>query len=100
MATDSQKLTANNNQLTAEENPNTKNSTDPVPNPSADAVTSSTVDLKTEGDDSKTDVDAVAPTGAEDAPVTDVQKKMRRAERFGMPVQLSETEKRNSRAER
>ncbi|KAL3536330.1 hypothetical protein ACH5RR_004791 [Cinchona calisaya] len=32
--------------------------------------------------------------------VTDVQKKIRRAERFGMPVQLSEEEKRNSRAER
>ncbi|KAF8042503.1 hypothetical protein BT93_A0974 [Corymbia citriodora subsp. variegata] len=30
----------------------------------------------------------------------DVQKKIRRAERFGMPVQLSEQEKRNSRAER
>lgn len=32
--------------------------------------------------------------------VTDVQKKMNRAERFGMPVHLSEEEKRNSRAER
>lgn len=31
---------------------------------------------------------------------TDTQKKIRRAERFGMPVQLSEQEKRNSRAER
>ncbi|CAA2967534.1 protein MODIFIER OF SNC1 11-like [Olea europaea var. sylvestris] len=31
---------------------------------------------------------------------TDVQKKVKRAERFGMPVQLSEEEKRNSRAER
>ncbi|GJZ99021.1 hypothetical protein Tco_0671572, partial [Tanacetum coccineum] len=27
-----------------------------------------------------------------------IQKKMKRAERFGMPVQLSEQEKRNSRA--
>lgn len=36
----------------------------------------------------------------DDAPVTDIQKKMRRAERFGMSVQLSEEEKRNSRAER
>ncbi|THU60553.1 hypothetical protein C4D60_Mb07t13990 [Musa balbisiana] len=33
-------------------------------------------------------------------PVTDLQKKLRRAERFGMPVMLSEEEKRNSRAER
>ncbi|KAL2250578.1 UNVERIFIED_CONTAM: Protein MODIFIER OF SNC1 11 [Sesamum indicum] len=32
--------------------------------------------------------------------VTDIQKKMKRAERFGMPVHLSEQEKRNSRAER
>uniref|UniRef100_A0A7N0UVB8 THO1-MOS11 C-terminal domain-containing protein n=1 Tax=Kalanchoe fedtschenkoi TaxID=63787 RepID=A0A7N0UVB8_KALFE len=38
------------------------------------------------------------PTSNE--PVTDVQKKMKRAERFGMPVQLSEEEKRTSRAER
>ncbi|URE21413.1 hypothetical protein MUK42_11939 [Musa troglodytarum] len=33
-------------------------------------------------------------------PVTDLRKKLRRAERFGMPVMLSEEEKRNSRAER
>ncbi|XP_077216930.1 uncharacterized protein LOC143851399 [Tasmannia lanceolata] len=33
-------------------------------------------------------------------PVSDLQKKFRRAERFGMPVQLSEEEKRNSRSER
>ncbi|XP_022977777.1 protein MODIFIER OF SNC1 11-like [Cucurbita maxima] len=33
-------------------------------------------------------------------PVSDVQRKMRRAERFGISVQLSEEEKRNSRAER
>ncbi|CAM8976210.1 unnamed protein product [Rhodiola kirilowii] len=37
---------------------------------------------------------------ASNEPVTDVQKKMKRAERFGMPVKLSEEEKRNSRAER
>ncbi|KAL2554691.1 protein MODIFIER OF SNC1 11-like [Forsythia ovata] len=34
------------------------------------------------------------------AAATDIQKKMKRAERFGMPVKLSEEEKRNSRAER
>ncbi|XP_068637951.1 protein MODIFIER OF SNC1 11-like [Aristolochia californica] len=33
-------------------------------------------------------------------PISDLQKKFRRAERFGVPVQLSEAEKRNSRAER
>lgn len=32
--------------------------------------------------------------------VTDVKKKMKRAERFGVPIHLSEREKRNSRAER
>ncbi|KAK9123707.1 hypothetical protein Sjap_013309 [Stephania japonica] len=37
---------------------------------------------------------------ADSAPVTDLQKKMRRAERFGVSVKLSEEEKRNSRAER
>ncbi|KAK9920780.1 hypothetical protein M0R45_029326 [Rubus argutus] len=34
------------------------------------------------------------------APATAVEKKMRRAERFGISVQLTEEEKRNSRAER
>ncbi|CAL0309847.1 unnamed protein product [Lupinus luteus] len=45
----------------------------------------------------------VAPATAEDgsdAPISDAQKKIRRAERFGITVQLSEKEKRNSRAER
>ncbi|GFQ06832.1 protein modifier of snc1 11 [Phtheirospermum japonicum] len=32
--------------------------------------------------------------------VTDIQKKAKRVERFGMPVQMTEKEKRNSRAER
>ncbi|XP_010907841.1 uncharacterized protein [Elaeis guineensis] len=34
------------------------------------------------------------------APATDLEKKLRRAERFGMPVQLSEDEKRSARAQR
>lgn len=38
--------------------------------------------------------------GDESGAVTDIQKKMKRAERFGVAVQLSEKEKRNSRAER
>lgn len=33
-------------------------------------------------------------------PTTDLEKKHRRAERFGMPVQLSEEEKRSARAQR
>ncbi|KAJ6839697.1 protein MODIFIER OF SNC1 11-like [Iris pallida] len=34
------------------------------------------------------------------APATNLKKKARQAERFGLPIQLSEQEKRNSRAER
>ena len=41
------------------------------------------------------------PTVAgQDAPLSNVQKKKLRAERFGISVQMSEQEKRNSRAER
>ena len=39
-------------------------------------------------------------TGTTDDGINDAQKKIRRAERFGMPVKLSEQDKRNSRAER
>ncbi|XP_021775330.1 protein MODIFIER OF SNC1 11-like [Chenopodium quinoa] len=39
----------------------------------------------------------VSPTGGS---ANDIEKKVRRAERFGVPVQLSEQEKRSSRAER
>ncbi|KAL8210527.1 hypothetical protein R6Q57_004964 [Mikania cordata] len=45
-------------------------------------------------------VDDVNKSNEEGYSVTDTQRKIRRAERFGMPVQLSEEEKRNSRAER
>ncbi|KAM7464122.1 hypothetical protein LguiA_032243 [Lonicera macranthoides] len=38
--------------------------------------------------------------GGDSVTTTDTLKKIRRAERFGMPVKLSEEEKRNSRAER
>ncbi|KAL8152674.1 hypothetical protein V2J09_010434 [Rumex salicifolius] len=43
-----------------------------------------------------TDEAAISRNG----PVNDTEKKIRRAERFGVPLQLSEEEKRNSRAER
>ncbi|MQL91926.1 hypothetical protein Taro_024547 [Colocasia esculenta] len=43
---------------------------------------------------------AAAAKAAAAGLVTDLQKKLLRAERFGMPVQLSEEEKRSSRAER
>lgn len=89
MATITDKLTAVNNTGAAPSSlegnlETTVNTTDRVQN--------TTVGVKKDGEDSK------ATTVA--APVTDTQKKKRRAERFGMPVQLSEQEKRNSRAER
>ncbi|XP_010253437.1 PREDICTED: protein MODIFIER OF SNC1 11 isoform X2 [Nelumbo nucifera] len=78
-----------------DESPNSPaRSSDPVP----DAP-------KREGEESKENisVNAEAPLSSPTAaagPVSDLQKKIRRAERFGMPVQLSEEEKRSSRAER
>ncbi|KAK1409819.1 hypothetical protein QVD17_36348 [Tagetes erecta] len=45
-------------------------------------------------------VDTDNSNNEEGGSVTDTQRKIRRAERFGMPVKLSEEEKRNSRAER
>lgn len=55
---------------------------------------SSTVDSATEGPMQGADNSKSA------APATDTDKKIRRAERFGITVQLSEKEKRNSRTER
>ncbi|XP_022742288.1 protein MODIFIER OF SNC1 11 isoform X2 [Durio zibethinus] len=86
--------------------PNSKNTLYPAP-PSTDKsdpritdTPASEVSLK-ENEISKTigtTVGSVA--GDSGGPVNDTQKKIRRAERFGVPVQLSEQEKRNSRAER
>ncbi|GMI71356.1 modifier of snc1, 11 [Hibiscus trionum] len=54
-----------------------------------------------ESKDSKTTGTAVGlVVGESGGPVNDTEKKIRRAERFGVPVQLSEQDKRNSRAER
>ncbi|KAF7138975.1 hypothetical protein RHSIM_Rhsim07G0224300 [Rhododendron simsii] len=52
--------------------------------------------------DAAADPVAVKNNGAnnDDVTVSYTQKKMRRAERFGVPVQISEEEKRNTRAER
>ncbi|GMI96477.1 modifier of snc1, 11 [Hibiscus trionum] len=47
-----------------------------------------------------TGTDAGLVAGESGGPVNVIQKKIQRAERFGVPVQLSEQEKRNSRAER
>lgn len=51
----------------------------------------------------KGNLSATAAKAAKEAAaglVTDLQKKLLRAERFGVPVNLSEQEKRNTRAER
>ncbi|KAK9195702.1 hypothetical protein WN943_003827 [Citrus x changshan-huyou] len=106
MAADAEKLatvttTTDNAKASAEGNP--KNNVGPMDleqNPGA-AVNSSAVEVKKNGNDSKTAVTitAVSPVSGDADLVTDTQKKIRRAERFGMPVQMSEEEKRNTRAE-
>ncbi|KAL4297285.1 hypothetical protein GQ457_12G009150 [Hibiscus cannabinus] len=54
-----------------------------------------------ESDGSKTTETAAGLVSEESGgPMSVIQRKIRRAERFGVPVQLSEKEKRNSRAER
>lgn len=67
----------------------------PTNGAATDAVESKSKDLFTVGPSVVS-----PPLSVSDAPTSDVQKKMRRAERFGMPVKLSEEEKRSSRAER
>ncbi|XP_058210215.1 protein MODIFIER OF SNC1 11 [Rhododendron vialii] len=59
-------------------------------------------DSPTTGDAAADPTMAVKDNGAnnDDVTVSDTEKKMRRAERFGVPVQISEEEKRNTRAER
>ncbi|KAA3455060.1 protein MODIFIER OF SNC1 11-like [Gossypium australe] len=68
--------------------------------PSSSTLSDAEVSLK-EGDGLKTTGTAVGlAAGESSGPADDIQKKIRRAERFGVPIQLSEKEKRNSRAER
>lgn len=81
-----------NNNPTQQENPDkTLDPTAPIPQPDPTPA-----DKEAIADESK---ETPADPG-NDAPLSDVQKKIRRAERFGISVQLSEKEKRNSRAER
>ncbi|KAL1545887.1 protein MODIFIER OF SNC1 11-like [Salvia divinorum] len=84
------------------ENPKTTTDLNLAPSPVEDA--SSTQQLpELTGDQTKAtpDTAAVKTSDVDEGGVpTDIQKKMKRAERFGMPVNLSEEEKRNSRAER
>ncbi|KAK5804315.1 hypothetical protein PVK06_031964 [Gossypium arboreum] len=68
--------------------------------PSASTLSDAEVSVK-EGEGLKTTGNAVGlAAGERSCPADDTQKKIRRAERFGLPIQLSEQEKRNSRAER
>ncbi|KAH1090076.1 hypothetical protein J1N35_017333 [Gossypium stocksii] len=68
--------------------------------PSASTLFDAEVSVK-EGEGLKTTGTAVGlAAGESSGPADDIQKKIRRAERFGVPIQLSEQEKRNSRAER
>ncbi|XP_059463590.1 protein MODIFIER OF SNC1 11 isoform X2 [Corylus avellana] len=63
-------------------------------------VPSGTVESRKDGEDSKSTAATAGSPAGDDGPVSSIQKKMRRAERFGISVQLTEEEKRNSRAER
>ncbi|XP_010553021.1 PREDICTED: protein MODIFIER OF SNC1 11-like isoform X2 [Tarenaya hassleriana] len=55
---------------------------------------------KKDGDVAKVCEALAGASSGDKSPVNNIQKKIRRAERFGLPVQLTEEEKRNSRAER
>ena len=84
-----------------EENPN--KTLDPAsPKPDADPTPTPTPPLSADDKTPPESKNATPPPAdaANDAPLSDIQKKIRRAERFGISVQLSEKEKRNSRAER
>lgn len=68
--------------------------------PSASTLSDAEVSVK-EGEGLTTTETAVGlASGESSGTANDIQKKIRRAERFGVPIQLSEQEKRNSRAER
>lgn len=87
------------------ENPKTSTDLNLAPSPAEDASsTQQLAELSSGGGDETKETPAAAAVKASDVDegdaVTDIQKKMKRAERFGMPVNLSEEEKRNSRAER
>lgn len=72
--------------------PNSAAETVPPPDSAHDSTISPPSDGAKEG--------IKATAGDDSCQGNDIQKKMKRAERFGMSVQLTEEEKRNSRAER
>lgn len=67
---------------------------------SESTVPSGTDGSRKDGEDSKSSAATVGSPEGDDGPASTIQKKIRRAERFGISVQLTEQEKRNSRAER
>lgn len=104
MATDTQKSESQNSEVENPKKTLTLTPTNPPDlneeskNPSANEDEQPDSQLASEDldtDASKAKLTVVSPKGD-----NDIQKKVRRAERFGVPVQLSEEEKRNSRAER
>ncbi|KAJ9694609.1 hypothetical protein PVL29_010202 [Vitis rotundifolia] len=115
MATDTQKLLQENPSKTLgadppadsnaslknrlqEDPPNTTTPLSSTDNPVSNVSSKEPDESKVGGSAGTASPVASSPTNT--ATVSDIQKKMRRAERFGMPIQLSEEEKRNSRAER
>lgn len=109
MATDTGKLTTASRKETPSGGQNPKKALEPTlakPDRTEDpsktelsTVNAAADGKRKDGEDSKIIV-AAAGSAGDNAQESDIQKKIRRAERFGMPVQLSEEEKRNSRAER
>ncbi|KAL9268408.1 MODIFIER OF SNC1 11-like protein [Drosera capensis] len=87
-------------------NPNPKSETptptsaDPSPNPpNSSQQKPEPIDVSKTTKGTQSSAGLVSPT-ASSGSGPDIQKKVKRAERFGVPVQLSEEEKRSSRAER
>ncbi|KAL0333329.1 UNVERIFIED_CONTAM: hypothetical protein Sangu_1489100 [Sesamum angustifolium] len=83
------------------ENPNEHSDLNTAPATTEDASATQPQASSVGGSDEMKSKSAVIAGSTDDGgSVTDIQKKMKRAERFGTPLQLSEEEKRNSRAER
>lgn len=80
--------------------PNPSSTVPTAPSPSDPSVATSD-ETKNKGEVEKGEQKAAVPlTSPTTGSVTDLEKKMRRAERFGVAVVMSEEEKRNNRAER
>ncbi|GFP81699.1 protein modifier of snc1 11 [Phtheirospermum japonicum] len=84
------------------ENPNNSSNLNSKPPADEDALSKQTPASSGGGGDELKGGSASAITSDthDSGAVTDIQKKAKRAEGFGMPMQMTEKEKRNSRAER